>query len=141
MFVILVVFFTWSIRVFKDFSQKTQMMEMAVENEFYPPHVTLCKNGWFNYENNDNFMEWLDTKYPCSSNFRDYKNAVKSCLEGSSDDDLIQDILNYSDEQHLPIPILLSEKNSVVLDISAWSKVFHDKFGVCYTLKVQNRTR
>ena len=79
------------------------MMEMSVENEFYPPHVTLCKNGWFNYENNDNFMEWLDTKYPCSSNFRDYKNAVKSCLEGSSDDDLIQDILN---KKPMPFPKL-----------------------------------
>ena len=141
MFVILVVFFTWSIRVFEDFFNKTQSMEMNVENEFYPPHVTLCKNAWFEFGNNDNFMKWLDTKYPCSSNFLSYKNAVKSCLHESSENDFIQDILNYSDEQHLPIPILVSEKNSIELDSSAWLKVFHDKFGLCYTLSVQNRTR
>ena len=82
MFVTLVVFFTWSIRVFKDFSDKTQTMEMDVEDEFYPPHVTICKNGWFNYENDDNFMKWLVSKYPCGSNFRNYKKAVQSCLQG-----------------------------------------------------------
>ena len=54
---------------------------------------------------------------------------------------VVDSLMQYSDNDELPTPILLSLNNSTTLARSLWTKVFHEKHGVCYTLDAKNWER
>jgi hypothetical protein len=63
--------------------------------------------------------------------FNDYKSAVKSCIPLSNE--FVNDLMEYSDEILLPVPVVRSSQKYMVLQMSSWKKVFHAIFGICYS--------
>ena len=68
--------------------------------------------------------------------FNDYVSAVKSCIPLSNE--FVNDLMEYSDEILLPVPVVRSGEQSMELQMSSWKKVFHDIFGICYSLGTQS---
>lgn len=68
--------------------------------------------------------------------FNDYKSAVKSCTPLSNE--FVNNLMEYSDEIFLPVPVVRSGQQIMVLQMTSWKKVFHGIFGVCYSLGPQS---
>ena len=68
--------------------------------------------------------------------FNDYVSAVKSCISLSNE--FVNDLMEYSDEIFLPVPVVRSGQQFMELQMSSWKKVFHDIFGICYLLGPQS---
>ena len=66
----------------------------------------------------------------------DYKSAVMSCIPLSNE--FFNDLMEYSDEMFLPVPVVRSGQRFMELQMSSWKKVFHDIFGICYSLGPQS---
>ena len=80
------------------------------------------------------FHDWLDQTFNCSNNKINYKDAIKACLENSQEN-IIEALMEYSYVSDLPKAILQSSNTTTILDkTSSWEKVFHETFGICYTL-------
>ena len=149
------IFIYWSSGAVMDFHYESESMELNLEDKMFPPHITICKigyediydgsmadpsMGWTQFRQINSFMKWFKDSYPCSGNHPDYKNSLRSCLE-QSQYHVVDSVMQYSDNDELPIPILLSQNNSKTLARSLWTKVFHETYGVCYTLNAKSWER
>ena len=144
------IFIYWSSGAVMDFHYESESMELNLEGKMFPPHITICKvefediyggsMGWTQLRRINSFMKWFKDTHPCSGNYPDYKNSLRSCLE-QSQHHVVDSLMEYSDNDELPTPILLSLNNSTTLARSLWTKVFHEKHGVCYTLDAKNWER
>ena len=138
------IFLYWSSDFLKKYDEESESMELTIEKDNYAL-IILCKaeeNTFFttgNYGWRNAFMKWFNEKHPCSKNSSTYKDSVKNCLMSSGN--ILEDLILYSDENDMPTAVLTSEKTSLHLNQSSWSKVFHEKLGVCYTLDTALWTR
>ena len=141
--IIITTFLYWSSDFLKQYDEESESMELNLEEKNYAPHIMLCKidhGSWTgdSYWGNP-FMKWFNEKHPCSKDSSTYKDAVEKCLISSTD--IVDDLVLYSVEIDLPTVALTSEKTSLPLPQSSWTKVFHDILGVCYTLDTTLWTR
>ena len=144
------IFIYWSSGAVMDFHYESESMELNLEDKMFPPHITICKvefediyggsMGWTQLRRTNSFMKWFKDTHPCSGLYPDYKNSIRSCLE-QSQYHVVDSLTQYSDNDELPTPILLSLNNSTTLARSLWTKVFHENHGVCYTLDAKNWER
>ena len=142
--IMITIFLYWSSDFLKQYSEESESMELTLEKDNYAPHIMLCKVehsmwtggswGW-----KKPFMDWFNEKHPCSKDSPTYMDAVKKCLMSSAN--IIEDLVLYTVEDDLPTAVLTSEKTSLSLPQSSWTKVFHEKLGVCYTLDTTIWTR
>ena len=84
------------------------------------------------------FWKWFNVKYPYTTNYTDYKLAVKAYMHQSlMFDEMCLALDFYSDTSYLPHTRLISKMNgtslTIALNMSVWKKVFHNTYGVCYT--------
>ena len=130
-------FVQWSSPVFEKFIYEEETVELQTEQGYTPPYVTMCP-----YES---FHAWLQANFVWYSH-----NNV--------DDDNFYDFVSYSIQFNW-IPILeklsssefslntntifslLSDKDSLVIDNSILKKVFHPKFGICFSLDAKQWSR
>ena len=136
-------FFFWSKDLFQSYMNESESFEVQVErvgNELEPPFITVCPviDVW-NYANltyypsiPDNLSDYVLCVRLYSSEFF---QGLKKCLV--TNPDMYSFIFNmdtaYS-PQFLPTLTLLSEKEEKALDIGLWKRVFHERYGLCYTL-------
>ena len=142
-FIFLIIFAYWSSAVIGDYSQEAKATELNPLEEIYPPHVTICKIKCFTgsaqsgYENDCKliFKDWLNEKCPSSINSSSYMESVRNCLQFEDSDDILSDLMEYSDEHHLPLTLLKDKTRSYLHPywFKMWKKVFHEKYGPCYT--------
>ena len=149
--VLILIFLYWSYGLFDDYRKETEAMELVLETDtgldaiakletkINHPYVTVC-DAWMNQwvlnkgVKRTVFHNWLDQSFNCTNNSPNYKDAIKACLEDSQEN-IIEALIGYSYVQDLPKAILQSSNTTTVLDkTSVWEKVFHDTFGICYTL-------
>ena len=131
---LMIIFTYWCSFSIKDYNDEVESMELNLVPEMYPPHLTICRIENGPNGPKDAFMEWFHQMYPCSGNHPDYKNSLTACLQ-SNNDEVIAAVNQYSgDDFKLPTPVLISKQNWTMLPKSLWQRVFHDIFGVCWTL-------
>mgnify|MGYP001398676999 CR=1 FL=1 len=121
-------------------SESFEVQVERVGNELEPPFITVCPviDVW-NYANltyypsiPDNLSDYVLCVRLYSSEFF---QGLKKCLV--TNPDMYSFIFNmdtaYS-PQFLPTLTLLSEQEEKALDIGLWKRVFHERYGLCYTL-------
>jgi hypothetical protein len=81
-------------------------------------------------------MAYLTYHLIMTKGFNDYVSAVKSCIPLSNE--FVNDLMEYSDDILLPVPVVRSGQQFMELQMSSWKKVFHDIFGICYSLGPQS---
>ena len=69
---LLALFLFWSSYVVNDYVNETESMELVVENEIYPPVVTICRMAptylgmEYQTDHEYSFMNWLHETHECS---------------------------------------------------------------------------
>ena len=82
------------------------------------------------------FKDWLNYKCPSSANITSYVDSVKACLESNDSNDILSDVMEYSDPwNEIPFTSLNGKYRSYPQHPANefWKKVYHEKFGPCYT--------
>ena len=133
-FILICLFLYLSSSVVVDYFKETQTMSLNLEDQIYPPHITICRSGPDVGNQRVHFMKWLHNRHPCSRKSSDYIDSVRTCLKSTESDTFMINLAEYSDEDWLPTAKLTSRQKSLVLEMSAWKKLFHPTFGVCYNL-------
>ena len=135
-------FFFWSKDLFQSYMNESESFEVQVErvgNELKPPFITVCPiiDVWY-YSTNlypplpGNLFQYLSCMRLYSS---DFFQGLKKCLV--TNPDMYSFIFNMDmalSPQFLPTLTLLSEQEEKAFDIGLWKRVFHEKYGLCYTL-------
>ena len=81
---LLALFLFWSSYVVNDYINETESMELEVENEIYPPLVTICRMAptyvGMDYQTDHeySFMNWLHETHECSIGKDDRQNRQYS---------------------------------------------------------------
>ena len=132
--ILISLFIYLSSSVLVDYFQETQTMSLNLDDQIYPPQITICRSGPDVGDHRVHFMKWLHSIHPCSRKSSDYIDSVGACLKSTESDTFIENLAQYSDEDWLPTAKLTSRQKSLVLEMSAWKKLFHPTFGVCYNL-------
>ena len=118
----LIFFIIWSYGPILKYWQEDQSMELEILRNISPPFVTYCPTDKF----------YLRKQFPCaiSSN---YIENLQNCLGESND--IIEYIEKFDlEEFDTPEPISSSNISRKALSKEEWSKIYHPKFGACYTL-------
>ena len=117
-------------------------LPVTTKDIYHPPHITVCETF--------QFRMWFEQKHGFCANFDPYSDfhynftsRVKNCLQSSQNSGkVVNDLLEYSlDPIRLPDPALISKDGKIGLGKSAWKRVFHQDYGVCYTLDAKLWTR
>lgn len=136
---LIVGFFFWSKDLFQSYMNESESFEVQLErvgNELEPPFITVCPVIDVLYYADliyppipDNLSEYVLCMrlYPS-----DFFQGLKKCLV--SNPDMYSFIFNMDSPQFIPTLTLLSDQEEKNLDIGLWARVFHEKYGLCYTL-------
>ena len=111
----------WSFDALDKFMTEEETMELQLETDFTRPFVTICRE--------QNYMEMLHERHPCSKNGSTYFKAIRSCTLQSIDitSDLMHNLTYLSDRPYARV----AGKD---LPLSIFTGVFHETFGFCYNL-------
>ena len=139
---LLVTFIYWSSGIVLDYNYESESMYLNLQESVQAPYLTICSTEVSTFSNGTNFhmkfMGWFHEQYPCSRNHSDYIIAVKTCLESS--ENIVDALLDY-DDINLPNLTLFTDNDQVKIKYDVWTKVFHSKIGVCYTMGSDNWQR
>ena len=120
-------FVQWSRPVFEKFIHEDETVEFQTEQGYTSPYVTFCPH--------EKYDEWLYQSLSCplyDELYDDLYQMLEYCIQFSWME--IVDIGVSSPEFTDTIFSLTSDKDSLVIDHSLLKKVFHPKFGICFTL-------
>ena len=139
---LLATFVYWSSGIVLDYNYESETMYLDLQESVQAPYLTICSTDFSIHLDDSNFhmkfMRWFHEQYPCSRNHFDYILAVKACLEAS--ENIVDALLEYEDI-NLPNLTLFSNNDYLKINHNAWTKVFHSKIGVCYTMGSDNWQR
>ena len=134
--VLFVGFVQWSRSVFEKFTNQEETVEFQTEKGFTPPYVTMCPRK--------DFINWLHQHFPCSDDFPEvdesFYGMVNHCLSHETEilDGLVESSFSLNDDTTI---FLTSDQESIVLDNSLMKKVYHPRFGVCFSLDAMHWNR
>ena len=139
---LLMTFVYWSFGIVLDYNNGAETMYINLQESVQAPYLTICSTEFSTHLDDTNFhmkfITWFHEQYPCSRNHFDYMLAVKACLESS--ENIVDALLEYEDI-NLPNITLFTNNDYMKIESNAWTKVFHSKIGVCYTMESDNWQR
>ena len=127
--VFLIAIMVWSQDVIEKYRTQAVEMELQLDKQTSVPQVTICPYTAFKY------LDGFNDAFPCGNNYIDFFQAVNNCL--SIEPDIMEWLMKYQQPyQYHPLVniTLLSDKETLNLDNSVLEKVFHEKYGVCFSL-------
>ena len=142
-FILIIGFFIWSKDLFQSYMDESESFEAQIKRvgmELKPPFITVCPliDDWSQtiaYAQ-EPLPDTLSQYLSCMRLFEtDFFQGLQKCLVWNPD--LYSHIFNMDTlivGQFLPTLTLISDQEVKNLDDSLWNRVFHENYGLCYTL-------
>ena len=138
------VFLAWSWEFVEIYHNEKESLEIITKKGYSQlPFVTICPS--------QQFQMALAMEYPCIQNYtNEFFDGVKNCLP--TNPDIIQFILDLdskyapwlnlkSNGDQVPITIGLHKSKSKIINNVLLEKVFHEEYGLCFTLNPKHWER
>ena len=129
------------VEIYRNEKESLEIVTKKGYSQF--PFVTICPS--------QQFQSSLAMKYPCIQNYTNkFFDGVKTCL--ATNPDIIQSILDLDSEyapwlnlkgngDQVPITIGLHKSKSKIINNVLLEKVFHEEYGLCFTLNPKHWER
>ena len=91
------------------------------------PFITVCPYT--------QFASWMDLHFPCGQSESEFMQAVQKCLPSEPDlvDTILEEFLDQSLKYGPKSLVLVTKKESFIMENKDITTVFHNVFGPCYT--------
>lgn len=118
----------WSKDAIIAFANQAEATEVQIKRgPLSLPFITVCPYT--------QFASWMDLHFPCGQSESEFLHAVQKCLpsEPGLVDTILEEFLDQSLKYGPKSLVLVTKKESFIMENKDITTVFHNVFGPCYT--------